>query len=500
MRPVWPVLSVFILGMAAGTGAVAATGADPPTSHQQASLAARSLLPSSSFRAGSPPSGAFVSATDRQTAAGNGLPVTSLGTPLFREQPVQGVSSLIPAGGGQWWALADNGFGARDNSADWQLALYRMNLALDTTGSPRVLETVLLSDPNHHVPWKTVCDPTVGADLPPFSFNVLPVTRPAACGTEPSARLLTGFDFDPESIQIDRAGTFWIGDEFGPFLLHADRQGRLLEAPIPVPGVKSPQNPTLDVHAGERPTVAASRGLESLAIDPARRRLYPMFEGAVGADDPQDLRILQFDLRTRRFTSNAGTLRLEMPGAKVNLTGLTLVGGAPAYPGTTPPTGTGGESAAELTAVNSHQFLVVERDGNGDGLPAPRLKKIYLIDTDRHGQIDHNGHAERGGEFGGYVDKTLLVDLMAVPDPTKLGGDGDFFRFPFNTIESVHVAGPDTLVTANDNNYPFSNARSRSRINERTGPLAPDDNEFALIRLGDALRVDHRLLAAPTPR
>jgi hypothetical protein len=55
-------------------------------------------------------------------------------------------------------------------------------------------------------------------------------------------------------------------------------------------------------------------------------------------------------------------------------------------------------------------------------------------------------------------------------------------------------------VTADDNNYPFSNARSRSRTNERTGPLAPDDNEFALIRLGDVLRVDPRLLTPPTPR
>jgi hypothetical protein len=63
----------------------------------------------------------------------------------------------------------------------------------------------------------------------------------------------------------------------------------------------------------------------------------------------------------------------------------------------------------------------------------------------------------------------LLVDLMAVPEPAHLGGDGDFFRFPFNTIESVHVVSQDTIVVANDNNYPFSNGRSRSRTNERTG-------------------------------
>jgi len=161
--------------------------------------------------------------------------------------------------------------------------------------------------------------------------------------------------------------------------------------------------------------------------------------------------------------------------------GLTLVGGAPAYPGSVAPTGTGGESAPELTAVNAHQFLMIERDGAGDAVTAPRFKKVFLVDT-------------AGVGNGGYVNKSLLADLMAIPDPAHVGNDGDFFRFPFNTIESVHVVSPDTILTANDNNYPFSNARSRSRTNERTGPLAPDDNEFILIKLGDRLKVDQRIL------
>jgi hypothetical protein len=481
VRPAWTVIAVFALGAVAGAGGAVATATSDDVSHQQARLAARSVLPSATFRAGSPPSGLFFTAQNRLDAAANGVAASTTGPSYFDNQPVQGISAVIPARHGQWWALADNGYGTRDTSADWQLPIYRMDLGLGTSGTPQVLQTVLLSDPGKYVPWKTVCDPTAGADLPPFTFNVLPATTPAACGTDPAARLLTGFDFDPESIEIGPDGTFWIGDEFGPFVLHADRHGRLLEAPIGAPGVKSPQNPTLNVLAGEQPNVAQSRGLESLAIDPARKHLYPMFEGAVGNDDPQDVRILELSLRTHHYTHNFKRVRLEMPGAKVNLSTLTLVGGALAYPGTTPPTGTGGESAPELTAVNSHQFLAVERDGNGDGLAAPRFKKIFLLDTDRVGN-------------GGYVKKTLLADLMAVPDPAHLGGDGDFFRFPFNTIESVHVVSPDTILTANDNNYPFSNARSRSRTNERTGPLAPDDNEFILIKLGQRLKVDQRIL------
>ncbi len=87
---------------------------------------------------------------------------------------------------------------------------------------------------------------------------------------------------------------------------------------------------------------------------------------------------------------------------------------------------------------------------------------------------------------------------MAVPDPAKVGGDGDFFRFPFNTIESVHPVDASTLIVADDNNFPFSNGRSRANSVDRTGPLAPDDNEFILIRLGTPLDVDGRILNPPT--
>ena len=135
-------------------------------------------------------------------------------------------------------------------------------------------------------------------------------------------RILTGFDFDPESLQLATDGTFWIGEEFGPFLLHFDTTGRLLESPIATPGIKAPQNPMLDVAGGEEPNVATSRGFEGLAISPDRKTLYPLLEGAVGSDHPQDVLMLTFDIRRRRYRDDVRRIRLEMPGAKVNLTVL----------------------------------------------------------------------------------------------------------------------------------------------------------------------------------
>ena len=478
MRTAIAVVAAGIVG--ALVGSVVSQAGNPPAPHQQAQLAGLSVLASSTSRAGSPPSGAFLSAADRATATANGLTVPATG-PVFPTQPVQGVSALVPAGHGAWWALADNGYGARNSSADWQLAIYKLNLGFGNPAGPTVLDTVVLSDPAKKVPWQTVCDPTHGSPLPPLSFNVLPAAPPPACGTDASARLLTGFDFDPESVEIARDGTFWIGDEFGPFLLHADRKGHLLEAPIAYPGVKAPQNPTLNVLGGEEPNVASSRGFEDLAISPDRQKLYAMTEGAIGSDSPQDLRIATFDIKHRRFTGEVRKLRLEFPGAKVDLTTLLLTDGTRAYPTAVAPTGTGGESAAELTSLDDHRFLVVERDSNG-GWRAADEEGVHLS-------------TPRAPTTGPATStKQPLADLMAVPDPNKLGGDGDFFRFPFNTIEAVHVVNDHTIVVANDNNYPFSNGRSRSKTNERTGPLAPDDNEFILIDLSASLHPDQRLL------
>ena len=130
-----------------------------------------------------------------------------------------------------------------------------------------------------------------------------------------------------------------------------------------------------------------------------------------------------------------------------------------------------GNSIGDLTAAGRDVLLLIERD-NLQGAEAA-TKRIYELEIDRL-----RGHA---------IPKTLLVDLLRIANPDLIGGPaqpgvvglGDPFGFPFQTIESVLVADPRTLVVANDNNYPFSAGRR---------PGQPDDNELIQIRL------PHRLL------
>ena len=56
-------------------------------------------------------------------------------------------------------------------------------------------------------------------------------------------RKLTDGDFNNESLHVDRQGDVRFGDQFGPFPPHTDRGDTVLEAPIALPDLKSPDYP-----------------------------------------------------------------------------------------------------------------------------------------------------------------------------------------------------------------------------------------------------------------
>ena len=165
-------------------------------SYDTVTLVKRAVLPADTFSAG--------------TTSGTGLGKTQINgqtVPFQLKQPVQGFSSMIRQSDGTYLAMADNGFGTLENSADFELRVYQLDPDFETHQTINEQHAFTLSDPNKKIPF---------AITNQFSEN----------------RVLTGADFDIESMQRAPDGTFWFGDEFGPFLLHTDTQGVLLEAPI----------------------------------------------------------------------------------------------------------------------------------------------------------------------------------------------------------------------------------------------------------------------------
>src|SRR5262245_686598 len=297
------------------------------------------ILPADTFEPG-PTSGQFI------TPANGRIPT------FANKQPVQGISSVLRVSNGDFLVMSDNGFGAKDNSQDYVLRVHRINPDFRTktggSGSVAVESFITLSDPDHRVNFPIVAD----ASFYPGS------TIPVDAGIRQN-RWLTGADFDIESVREAHDGTLWFGDEFGPFLIHTDSNGVVLDTPFPLPGVKSPQNPFLGTGS---PNLPRSKGFEGMAITPNGKRLYPMLEGPLTTDPDQNRLIInEFDLESKRYTGRQWFYRLEAASST-------------------------GQSIGDMTAVTGHEFLVIERD-NFEGAAAG-FKKIYLVDFNK---VDGDG-------------------------------------------------------------------------------------------------------------
>ncbi len=433
----------------------------------EARLAGHAILPAATFVA--PPADApeYFRMSGRFTGAGNarnevvgsipgvslpgyGPRATGLAMP-FPGQPLQGFSGIKPMGDGSYWVTGDNGFGNRRNSPDALLMIHRVRPNWQS-GAVAVERTIFLSDPNR-------------------------VTRFPIQNEATTTRYLTGADFDVESIQPLPDGTMMIGEEFGPYLLHFDAQGRLLrvvETTMDGEVLRTPDhhanlipaNPT----AGVPHRVRRSGGYEGMALTPDGRTIWAMMEQplfAPGTNNPEGpfLRVLEFDVARMAWTGRNLRYRLE-PGA-------TAIG--------------------DFNMIDERRALVIERD-NGEGDPgracaqgvesthaAPcfampaRLKRIYLVDM---AAVDAEG----------FIRKIGHIDLMAIQDPERLarqrgdraaGATDTTFNFPFFTIENVAMVDADHIIVGNDNNLPFSAGRHLSRA---------DDNELILLRVPELLR------------
>ena len=331
----------------------------------------------------------------------------------FAWQVVPGFSAVVANRDGTFWAMPDNGFGTKANSRDFLLRIYLVRPAWRTAdGGPGRIEILRRID---------LRDPARVAGFP--------IVNEAS-----PRRLLTGGDFDIESLVRAPDGTFWIGDEFGPFLLHFAADGRLLENPVAFPDGKSPGNPFL---GGETPNLPSSRGFEAMAATPDGKTLYPVVEGRLN-DDPDARRrwVYEFDVASRRYTGRRWAYQTDR---EPNVVGDAFWSG-------------------------NGRLLVIERD-DFDG-PSAVTKRVYEIDL-RHDDSE------------GFVRKTLVLDALRVANPDRVDagpgyGTGDPWSLPVQSFETVVGVGPDTLLVANDNNYPGNSARN---------PGTPDDTEMALIEL-----------------
>ena len=368
---------------------------------------------------------------------------TGLSLP-FLGQPVQGMSGFAMnlAEDGSIYTLTDNGFGAKANSADALLFFHKMKPDF-TSGKVERLDSIFLRDPDHKVPFRIAYEGTEG-------------------------RYLTGADFDPESIQVLN-NEVWIGDEFGPYIIHATLDGKVLAVhPTMLDGkaLRGPDTPgvTFPSAAGKDFQAQRSGGYEGMALQPGTNLLWAMLEkplyGESGQPEGKALTVLTFDPAKNDWTGDSFKF----------------------------PLGEGAVAIGDFNFIDDTRALVIERDA-GEGnvsaeckadstdksacYPMPaKVKRIVLVDTAQLGE-----------------DRTLRrigsIDLMNIDDPDgKANKDivkndpAGKFTFPFQTIEDVIKIDDTHILVADDNNLPFSGGRE-------IGKAA--NNEFILLEVADFL-------------
>ncbi len=223
--------------------------------------------------------------------------------------------------------------------------------------------------------------------------NLFGTQVPIATGTQvQSDGSFTGrLTVDAEGLVFDRrsgkGGTGWVGDEYGASVYHFD-SAKQLDGQLLLPAALLPSNPAGTRNFNGTPVSGRrdNQGIEGIAQSPDGSRLFVLLQSATvqdslsptGNQDRFNTRMLVYDITASDTPSDpVEQYVIQLP--RVDSTGLTTNG--------TTVNRTAAQSA--IVALNSHQILILSRDGNGRGASgAPVFKSVLLADTASASNID----------------------------------------------------------------------------------------------------------------
>ncbi|KAA9150784.1 esterase-like activity of phytase family protein [Amycolatopsis acidicola] len=297
--------------------------------------------------------------------------------------------------------------------------------------------------------------------------------------------------YDSEGLVALPDGTFWVSDEYGPFITHFDAQGRAIERLSPFDG-------SLPAELANR---VANKGMEGLTVTPDGHTLVGIMQSALQQPDltkkpgnVAPVRIVTYDLRTRK--TREYLYLLDNPKDT-------------------------GTAVSEITALDATHFLVDERDGEFE---PGAYKKLYKIDLSKATDVGPSSEvkgatydAAKGGLLVGGrsievlsgtdgtdkstedlaaagitpVAKSLAVDVGGLV--TMLDPSGGFFGH--DKVEGVATTdGGRTVVVSNDSDFGIDGVTNDAPPYELHPKTLPDGTQDD----GEFLAIDTTKLPAET--
>lgn len=240
---------------------------------------------------------------------------------------------LIEAGIGPWNtallhpSLTRPPYRNTEGTLNFQPRIYKFGIELTlkpgaTVAQPsppnlqlRYLDTVLLTGPDGTPATGLDADATGSITYP--GFPILPVATyqgDGFGGPGPGGKRIS---IDAEGLVLNKDGSFWVSDEYGPYVYKFSSKGRMLQAIMPPPAYIPHRNGSISFSANSPPHYDPGRtvipadtetgrdnnqGFEGLTITPDGQYLYTMLqsaldqEGGPSSKTRRPARLLKYDI------------------------------------------------------------------------------------------------------------------------------------------------------------------------------------------------------------
>ena len=327
----------------------------------------------------------------------------------------------------------------------------------------------------------TSLDPT------PSGTGSRPAITPQALPQAHNGRL----SLDAEGIVRRPDGTLYVSDEYGPYVYRFSANGTLLSV-VNSPDALLPQRSGATSFASNNPGVGQpapspanpvsgrqnNQGLEGLTISPDGTKLYALLQSAT-----------RQDLNTASVAGSRANTRMLVYDLATDPANPALIAEhVVQLPTFAPTTASGPGSAAvaaqsELIAINDTQFLLLARDGRGNGLDNPStamvdegrsdFRQILLLDITGATNIAGTSFDDLGASIapGGVLNSGLtpalsssFIDLNDAAELAKFNlGNGTSFGADnlsekweaLSLASALDAENPDDyfLFVGNDNDF-----------------------------------------------
>lgn len=245
------------------------------------------------------------------------------------------------------------------------------------------------------------------------------------------------YGLDSEGLVVLSDGSFWVSDEYGPHMVHFDKNGKEIDR---INAFVDDNRTSINLPA-EFAKRWANRGMEGLAITPDEKTLVGIMQSEL--DNPK----LRKDL-TRIVTVNLETKEVKQYLYKQDADG---------------------NSNSEIAALDNDTFLVIERNGKFYEQDSAAVKNIYKIKLSSGTELENvtlQSGMEQNTTVGLTIDGSTLEQYTADNGWSALAAKGitpvsktlfvnmiEKVGYPHDKMEGLILFNDSTLGVLNDDDF-----------------------------------------------